>query len=111
MLLFIMPNQTAHGVYCDYTIEPVRQLLQSRNVFAVIDPNNQSTTIEAWYSASPVESGLDNGCHWSENEDLLSVTRQTDEEVSKDLRQASSNCYQQLLRFVTKRGHSHIVRA
>lgn len=118
------------SVACCYSTEPLSQLLKSRDVLAVVSPSEPcepgndprcygcglpslTTEIhhEVWYSSGPVQTGIENGCHWSQNDEMLFAGLWVDESDFDSQHEAVYHAYNKLLSFIAEKGFPKIVRA
>jgi len=65
---------------------------------------------EVWYSATPVDYGIERDLYWSANEDMMFVGTWVCEGDYANLRQAISSAYAELIHFIRQRSYQHIVR-
>jgi chorismate lyase/3-hydroxybenzoate synthase len=119
----------APALSCRYSSEPLTDILQREDLLVAIQFNtpclgsdtpllynnglktlaNQDLT-EIWTSTENIDYGSDNGCHWSQTDQLLFASIVVDETAFTDQEQAIEIGYQKLLELINRQGYPHILR-
>lgn len=120
------------NISCNYSSEPIEQILSDPGLLAAINfghPCQASKhsrlyhcgltalespaappVIETWHTSEPVEHGIDGRCQWSQTDELLFAGMVVDESLYDNPRHAINDTYRQLLDFANSRGYRHIMR-
>lgn len=125
----MLPTESLPDLSCSYSTALIDDILQKDNLLAVISfgkecapgttprhlpcglqPLEDPMIKEVWRVDTPVNSGIDLGCSWSETEGLLVTAIWIDEKKYPDFRTAVYDSYQHLLQFIATKGYPHIIR-